>query len=95
MPIYEYAPDAPEDACDDCRAGFEVLQGIREARLDACPECGAPCHRVVSAFSVRGRYDRTDPKNLEAMGFSQYRRGSDGRYQKSFGRTGPDVLKRD
>ena len=93
MPIYEYVPD--DDACDACRNGFEVLQGLNEPRLDACPECGAACHRVISSFAVPGRYSRTDPKNLEALGFSQYRKGSDGKYEKSFGRTGPDVLRRD
>ena len=50
MPIYEYEPDA--EGCDKCSGRFEVIQRLADPPLTHCPECGRPCHRVLSAFSV-------------------------------------------
>ncbi len=48
MPIYEYQASNPESACRKCSRPFEVLQGLREAPLEACPECGSPVRKIVS-----------------------------------------------
>jgi putative FmdB family regulatory protein len=48
MPIYEYESKNPKKACMRCREPFEILQGIAEAPLVACPECGGPVKRIIS-----------------------------------------------
>jgi putative FmdB family regulatory protein len=48
MPIYEYQAVAGNDGCSRCRKPFEVLQGIREDPLGACPECGGVVRRILS-----------------------------------------------
>ena len=47
MPIYEYV-------CDDCRHELEALQGMNDAVLIECPECGhAALRRKISAAAFR------------------------------------------
>ncbi|AUB77860.1 zinc ribbon domain-containing protein [Gammaproteobacteria bacterium 2W06] len=47
MPIYEYV-------CDDCRHELEALQGMNDAVLTECPECGhAALRRKISAAAFR------------------------------------------
>ena len=48
MPIYEYQATTFDDACAHCCKPFEVLQGIREEPLCACPECGRAVRRIIS-----------------------------------------------
>ena len=93
MPIYEYEPDSGH--CDYCRDRFEVIQAMNDEPLTACPECGQSCHRVLSAFAVSNRPgDILSPKNLEAKGFTQYKKSGDGTYDKTFGK-GPSQINRD
>jgi putative FmdB family regulatory protein len=44
VPIYEYK-------CDNGHV-FDVMQKMSEESLDACVECGAPAHRVLTAPAV-------------------------------------------
>ena len=54
MPIYEYeAVDPENNACDRCRKPFEVIQGLHENALSACPRCGAEIRRKISLSSFR------------------------------------------
>jgi len=48
MPIYEYEAIQPEQGCLHCGSGFEIIQSLREAPLDACPECGCEVRRIIS-----------------------------------------------
>ena len=48
MPIYEYEPIRKQGGCEKCRHGFETYQGIHEAPLSACPQCGKPIQKVIS-----------------------------------------------
>ncbi|MFA5028411.1 MAG: zinc ribbon domain-containing protein [Candidatus Methylomirabilota bacterium] len=41
MPTYEYL-------CENCHQRFERRQGITEAPLGACPECGGAVRRLLS-----------------------------------------------
>lgn len=92
MPIYEYEPTG--QACDYCRGGFEVIQGFDEDHLTACPECGQPVTRIISAPNVIGRpLDPLAPANLAAKGFTQYEKDSDGKYRRTAG-SGPDTIKK-
>lgn len=92
MPIYEYEPD--EGGCDYCLPGFEELQKASDKPLTNCPKCGAPIHRVLSAFAVNGLEKKLlGKKNLEEKGFTQYKKAGDGYYEKTLGK-GPDVIRR-
>lgn len=93
MPLYVYEPNG--DGCDHCAEGFEVLQGVRDEPLTKCPECGRPCHRVISPFApIKSSRDTLSPKNLESKGFTQYKRAGDGIYEKTAGK-GPRTISRD
>ena len=93
MPIYEYEPDG--NTCEHCQGGFEAMQSFDDDPLTACPECGQPCHRVISAFAVCNRVgDVLSDKNLKAKGFTQYKKTDEGKYQKTFG-DGPNLINRD
>jgi putative FmdB family regulatory protein len=48
MPIYEYQSSQPHNACDRCRLGFEVFQGIHEEPIFVCPSCGNGVKKVIS-----------------------------------------------
>jgi len=48
MPIYEYQAVEPDSACSKCRRTFEVIQGIHENPLEACPNCGRKIRKVIS-----------------------------------------------
>lgn len=98
MPIYEYqaAPSHSETACEQCRARFEVFQGIREAALELCPKCGGPIERQISAPAIHGAGSSGEilsNKNLANKGFTKYQKAGDGYYEKTAG-SGPDVIKR-
>ncbi len=94
MPIYEYEPDG--ESCEKCQGRFEDIQSFHDEPLTKCPVCGRPCHRVFSTFAMNTRLggDMLSAKNLEAKGFTQYKKTSDGKYEKSFG-GGPDMINRD
>jgi len=82
MPIYCYEPrDA--GGCPQCREGFEVAQGVREAALKACPVCGAEVYRVIQppalGRSVSGLDDRA-----KAAGFSKLKKLGKGEYEKQY-----------
>ena len=90
MPIYEYEPD--DGSCDRCHGRFEVLQGMQEPALTVCPDCGKPCHRVISSFSMsREAKDLLSQKNLERHGFTRYEKTDEGTYEKTCGK-GPDSI---
>jgi putative FmdB family regulatory protein len=48
MPIYEYQALIPENACKECRNGFEVLQQIHDKPLTNCPDCGHKVKKIIS-----------------------------------------------
>lgn len=93
MPIYEYAPRS--GACTQCPGRFEVLQSMGAEPLTHCPQCGQECERVLSSVShSMGKGHLLKPANLEAKGFTQYRKAGDGYYEKTAGTEGPDVIHR-
>ena len=48
MPIYEYQALTPENACQKCQHGFEIIQGISEKPLSTCLHCGNKVKKVIS-----------------------------------------------
>ncbi len=48
MPIYEYQALIPEDGCNECRHGFEILQGVHDKPLIHCQHCGNKVKKIIS-----------------------------------------------
>lgn len=93
MPIYEYA--AVNQGCAHCEAHFDVRQKLSDAELIACPQCGAPVKRVLSAPNVAiGNAHVLKESNVAKKGFTQYRRAGKGVYEKTAG-DGPKYISGD
>lgn len=90
MPIYEYAPST-DAHCRYCLGGFHRRQRVADARLETCPECGAPVRRVISAPGLARPAPSIDEKNIGDKGFTQYRKLEKGVYEKTVGK-GPELL---
>jgi|Deesub1362B_J571_1020462.scaffolds.fasta_scaffold00002_500 putative FmdB family regulatory protein len=64
MPIYEYK-------CLQCGYCFEIFQKINETAPDACPQCGGPIQKIISAPAIHFKgngwyvtdYARSSPSN--------------------------------
>lgn len=93
MPIYEYEPTG-ERHCEFCRGGFDRLQRLNEPRLEACPECGEPVARKISAPNLGNAGPALSESNIEKHGFTQYRKVEKGVYEKTTGK-GPDFISKD
>lgn len=91
MPIYQYQANSEAD-CAHCREPFECRQSINDARLDACPRCGAPVRRVISAPHLATSGPSLSESNIEKHGFTKYRKSEKGVYEKTAGK-GPDVIR--
>ena len=48
MPIYEYQALTPDNACHNCRRGFEIFQRISDKPLTTCLHCGSKVKKVIS-----------------------------------------------
>ena len=90
MPIYEYQPTG-EQRCDFCKKGFELLRKTSDPALQACPSCGAPVERRISAPNVPKASPSLDSDNIAKHGFTQYKRAGKGVYEKTAGK-GPDII---
>ena len=86
MPIYEYQAKDAAQCCTHCAAPFEVRQGMHEAPLTACPACGHPVARIISACSIDTRVSpktQLGDKNLKRLGFSKLVNEGDGKFRKT------------
>jgi putative FmdB family regulatory protein len=91
MPIYEYAPISGQ--CDKCQGLFEVVQRIADAKLTACPTCGQPCERRISAVALGGTYSVSDDR-IKNSGLTKYKKAGNGVYERTAGTGGPEVIVR-
>jgi len=48
MPIYEYQALTSENACSNCRNGFEILQQVHAKPLTNCRHCGNEVKKIIS-----------------------------------------------
>lgn len=88
MPIYEY--EHTEVRGPQCEERIEVMQGVNDEPLDACPECGMEIKRVISrAGFIMGI--NLSPESTAKQGFTTYRKTGLGTYEKAGGE-GPDTL---
>jgi putative FmdB family regulatory protein len=78
MPIYEYQASSPEQTCPHCAGGFEIVQGIRDTPLSACPKCGSPVMKLIFAPAISTPTTNAEYKNL---GFTKLVRRDDGVYE--------------
>lgn len=93
MPIYEYRARDESSACDCCRQPFEVIHAAGEPPLEKCPGCSGPLARLISA-PAKPRQSILSRQNIERHGFVQYKKAGGGRYEKTAGIEGPNVLRR-
>jgi putative FmdB family regulatory protein len=83
MPIYEYEPFDDTRSCDYCRAGFEQLRRMSDPPLTACPKCGAPVRKKISAPAVGSSASGLDDR-AKSAGFSKLKRIGKGEYEKQY-----------
>ena len=83
MPMYVYEAKYPAKGCAKCRAGFEIAQRLADARLSACPDCGAEVFRVIQAPGLA--HSKTDLHyRAKRAGFSCLKKVQRGEYEKMY-----------
>ena len=83
MPVYDYLATDPAKGCPKCAEGFEVVQSIRDPKLETCPSCGAPvCKRIVAPAIGRSKSKLDD--RAKAAGFTKLKRLGKGEYEKMY-----------
>ncbi|MGN0845123.1 MAG: FmdB family zinc ribbon protein [Kiritimatiellia bacterium] len=83
MPIYTYEACEPSKGCAQCRAGFDLLQSLRDEPVKVCPSCGAKVERVISAPNL-GRSEAALDDRAKAAGFSKLKRIGSGEYERQY-----------
>ena len=83
VPIYEYRAIASNSSCYHCQAGFEMLQAATDEALNACPACGKPIERIISAPAIGASQSNFDDK-AKSSGFTKLRKISKGEYEKEY-----------
>jgi putative FmdB family regulatory protein len=90
MPIYEY-----EHLNEPCERGkvFEQRQSLADEPLTACPACGGPVRKIVSAAAISTPKTNSE---LRKAGFTKLVRRDDGVYENVTARRGESrVVHRD
>ena len=83
MPLYVYEACDSRKSCAKCRSGFEVSQSLKDDKLTACPDCGAPIYRVIQAPGLT--HSRTDLHyRAKRAGFSCLKKVQKGEYEKMY-----------
>ena len=83
MPMYVYEAKDPARGCAACRAGVEVRQSLSDAKLTACPVCGAEVFRVIQAPGLA--HSKTDLHyRAKRAGFSCLKKVQKGEYEKVY-----------
>ena len=83
MPLYVYEAMDSKNGCAKCRGGFEITQSLKDARLEACPDCGTPIYRVIQAPGLT--HSRTDLHyRAKRAGFHTLKKVSKGEYEKIY-----------
>ena len=85
MPTYQYLAKQPKKSCKSCKAGFEIVQRMKDNPLRKCPTCKAPIERVMSLCNFNTKY-RSKPlysdRKLKELGFSKLVKVGKGKYKK-------------
>ena len=83
MPVYDYIATDPSHACPRCENGFEAVQSIHDPKLTACPQCGAPVSKCISAPAIGRSKSKLDDR-AKAAGFTKLKRLGKGEYEKMY-----------
>jgi len=83
MPVYDYEAREPGNSCPYCKAGFEVVQLIKEPRLETCPQCGSPVRKLITAPAIGRSASKLDDRAKNA-GFTKLKKVSKGEYEKLY-----------
>jgi putative FmdB family regulatory protein len=83
MPIYEYQAADEARSCEFCRQPFEHFHRSAEAPLPACPRCGAPVIKLISAPAVGASRSGLDDR-AKGAGFHKLKRLGKGEYEKMY-----------
>lgn len=83
MPAYDYEALDASKSCRHCACGFEMTQSIHDPRLTACPQCGAPVRRVITAPAI-GRSKSGLDDRAKSAGFTKLKRLGKGEYEKVY-----------
>ena len=83
MPLYVYEAKDAGKSCDKCRNGFEIMQSLKDARLDHCPYCRNPVYRVIQAPGLT--HSKTDLHyRAKRAGFHTLKKVQKGEYEKLY-----------
>jgi len=94
--MYVYAVILPDGSEGE---SFEVLQNMSDPPLTRHPETDEPVRRLLSVpnagrkAAFKSKADLST-KNLERLGFTQYKKAGGGKYEKTAGQ-GPDLISKD
>lgn len=83
MPMYDYRAKDPDHACQVCREGFEMMRRLDEPPLTACPTCGAPVVKVISAPALGRSKSKLDDR-AKSAGFHKLKRVDKGAFEKLY-----------
>ena len=83
MPTYDYACEDPQHGCEMCRDGFELMRRLADPPVSACPRCGAPVRKKISAPAIGGSRSDFDDK-AKRSGFHKLKRLGKGEYEKQY-----------
>lgn len=83
MPVYDYVAAEEKRTCPYCANGFETVQSIHDAKLTACPKCGAPVRKCVVAPALGRSKSKLDDR-AKAAGFKKLKRIGKGEYEKMY-----------
>ncbi|KPJ55774.1 MAG: hypothetical protein AMS16_03685 [Planctomycetes bacterium DG_58] len=84
MPTYVYRKKEGAKGCQHCTEPFEVVQSMKDAPLEKCPECGGPIERVVTTPNIVQSYkSMLGDKNVKRHGFERFVKEEKGRYRKT------------
>jgi putative FmdB family regulatory protein len=83
MPVYDYIAADGARACPHCARGFEAVQSIRDPKLTACPKCGAPVDKCITAPAIGRSKSKLDDR-AKAAGFTKLKKVSKGEYEKIY-----------
>ncbi len=83
MPTYEYEAVDVSKSCDSCGKGFEQVRMLRDPPVTACPTCGAPVRKIISAPAI-GRSVTALDDRAKSAGFTKLKRLGKGEYEKQY-----------
>ena len=83
MPVYDYTAADANRSCPTCASGFETVQSIHDARLTACPKCGAPIQKCITAAAIGRSKTKLDDR-AKSAGFTKLKKIGKGEYEKMY-----------